>query len=171
MPVKLKRFLFYIVYLMVSVLLVFVQYSGLITLQIGTLSALVVLPCVLYAGFYFGCYKGATIGFLLGVLTDVYSTPMFFNTIVFAVFGFACGIIMTYLFNRNLAAACVLSVVGSFVYFLLKWFIVYAFVDPSPIYILFCYSLPSAIYTSLLGIAVYFIIRKVFNRYPVELKK
>ncbi len=171
MPIKLKRFFFFITYLIVSVLLIFLQSSGFITLQIGTFSAFFALPCVLFAGFYFGCYTGALMGFLLGILADVYSAPLIFNTVAFTVLGFACGLVMMYLFNRNLAAACVLSAVGSFVYFIAKWLIVYAFVDPVPFFVLWHYTLPSFIYTALFGIVFYFLIRKPFNRFPAELKK
>ncbi len=171
MPVKLKRFFFFVVYILFSVLFIFLQSSGLCTLQIGTMSALLVLPCVAYGGFYFGCYTGALIGFLLGVLTDVFSEPFIFNAVALTLIGFACGLVMMYLFNRNLAAACVLSFAVSLVYFFAKWLITYAFVDPTPAFILFRYSLPSALYTGVVGVALYFVIRPIFNKFPTQVRK
>ena len=147
MPTKLKRFLFVSIYLIACVFIILLQSSGLLTLQIVTASALLVLPAVAYGGFCFGCYIGAFIGFVCGVLTDAVSSTTYFNTVALMVLGFACGIIMTYLFNRNLAAACVLCPSVSFLYFFSKWLIVYAFKDPASGFVLLNYTLPSFIYT------------------------
>ncbi len=171
MPIKLKRFFFFVVYLLVGILFILLQSSGLCTLQIGTASAVLVLPAVIYGGFYFGCYTGALLGFVFGVLTDVYSAPLVFNTVALTIIGFACGLIMMYLFNRNLSAACVLSPAASFLYFFTKWITVYAFSDPAPWHIMLYYTLPSFIYTAAIGILFYFMIYPIFKRFPADIKK
>ncbi len=171
MAVKVKRFLFFVVFLIVSVFLILLQSSGLMTLQIGTASAVLILPAVMYGGFYFGCYTGALLGFVSGVLTDVYSAPLCYNTVVLTLLGFACGLITMYLFNRNLAAVCVLSPSVSFLYFFVKWLVIYAFSDPVPGFVLLHYTLPSFIYTAAVGILMFFIINPAFKYFPAEVRK
>ncbi len=166
MPVKFKRFLLFAFYLILCVLVIMLQSSGLFTLQIVTASAVLILPMITYGGFYFGCFTGALIGFICGVLTDAVSSTTYFNTIALTICGFACGMFMMYLFNRNLAAACVLCPSTSFLYFFSKWLIVYAFKDPASGFVLLNYTLPSFVYTAVLGILMYFIFLPFFKRLP-----
>lgn len=171
MPLKLKRFLFFTVYLLICLLIILLQSSGLATLQIATASAVLILPAVMYGGFYFGCYTGALFGFIAGVMTDVYSSTTYFNTVALTVCGFACGLIMMYLFNRNFAAACVLSPSVSFLYFFSKWLIVYAFKDPAPWFVFLHFTIPSFLYTAVIGVLMYFILHPFFRRFPDDVRK
>ena len=119
----------------------------------------------------FGCYTGAFIGFVCGVLTDAVSSTTYFNTFALMLLGFACGVIMTYLFNRNLAAACVLCPSVSFLYFFAKWIIIYAFKDPAAGFVLLNYSLPSFVYTSVVGILIYLVFQFVFKKMTITERK
>lgn len=171
MPVKLKRFFFFTLYLIFCLLIILLQSSGLLTLQILTASAVLILPMVAYGGFYFGCYTGALIGFVCGVMTDAVSSTTYFNTVALTVCGFACGVVMMYLFNRNLAAACVISSSVSFLYFFSKWLVVYAFKDLSCGFVLLNYTLPSFLYTAAVGILMYYIFLPFFKRLPQNERK
>ena len=154
--VKLKYLIIFIIYAVVSALIVLVQSTGLITLQIDTASAVLALPLVIYAGLYFGEFAGALIGLILGALSDTYSSTLTYNTIALTVCGFLAGIMIAYIFNRNVASACVLNIVAAVVFFFIKWLVVYAFSDPVPSFVLFRFMLPTAIYTAVLGILMYF---------------
>ncbi len=165
---KLRYFISFFIYLILGVLVILLQSTGIMTLQIGTASAVLVLPMTLYAGFYFGEYAGAVYGLLMGALTDVYSSSLFYNTIALVVVGFFAGVFITRLFNRNLAAASVLSSCSALLFFFIKWFVLYAFFDPVPMFILTRFSLPSSIYTAVFGILMYFPINLFFKKIPIR---
>lgn len=171
MPLKLKRFLFFTLYLILCLSIILLQSSGLLTLQILTASVVLVLPMITYGGFYFGCFTGALIGFISGVTTDAVSSTTYFNTIALTVCGFACGVIMMYLFNRNFSAACVLCSSVSFLYFFSKWLLIYAFKDPSCGFVLLNYTLPSFLYTAAVGVLMYYIFLPFFKRLPQTERK
>lgn len=144
------------------------QSTGIATFGIGNASAVIMLPAAIYAGYYFKEFAGVIFGFLSGVLLDTFSSTMLFNTITLSICAFFCGIIMSRLFNSNITAVCVLNIVASFVYFFAKWFIVYAFYDSEPLYILFNFTLPSAIYTAIIGIGIYFLLNPILSKLPVK---
>ncbi len=70
--------------------------------------------------FYFGWLPGAIFGFGSGILLDVYSSTSYYNVVALTVCGFVCGALMDRLFNRNIAAACVLNLAVAFAYFFCK---------------------------------------------------
>ena len=171
MPLKLKRFFFFALYIILCLLVIILQASGLFTLQIATASAVLILPMIIYGGFYFGCFTGALIGFIGGVLTDAFSSTAYYNTIALTICGFACGMIMMYLFNRNFAAAFVLNPSVSFLYFFFKWLFVYAFKDSASGFVLVNYTLPSFLYTAVLGVLMYFVFLPFFKKLPQSERK
>ncbi len=156
------------VYTLIAAFIILIQSTGLLTLQIGTASAVLVLPLTVYAGFYFGPYGAAVFGFLVGAATDAYSSTLAFNTVFFMVGGFAAGLIMSHYFNRNTAAAAVMNFGGAGIYFFIKWLVVYAFRDPSAGFVLLHFSLPSFIYTAALGFGMFFIANPIFKKIPIQ---
>ena len=159
-----KTIISFVGYLLVCLGLSLLQSTGMLTLQIKTASALLVLPAVIYAGYYFGDTLGGIIGFVAGALTDVYASTLYYNTTILAFIGFACGFITSHYFNKNLAAAVVLNAVVAVLYFFVKWILLYAFKDPTPHIILLNYTLPSIIYTGVVGVAIYFIANPILKR-------
>lgn len=151
-------------YMLVCLLICLMQSTGLLTLQIKTASALLILPAVIYAGYYFGDTLGGIIGFVAGALTDVYASTLCYNTVLLAVIGFACGFITSHYFNKNLTAAIVLNAVCSALYFFLKWLLLYAFIDPTPHIVLRNYTLPSVLYTAAVGILIFFLVNPILKR-------
>lgn len=166
--VKVKYFVFYAVYSMFCLVLLLVQSTGIATLQIGTASALLMLPATVLAGYYFKEFAGVLFGFVSGALLDVFSSTTYFNAIALAFCGFISGLIMSRLFNSNITAVVVLNLSASFLYFFAKWVVLYAFVDPAPMFILLNFSLPSAIYTAVCGIVMYFLLNPIFKRMPIK---
>lgn len=163
---RIKYFLSLAIYTMVCVFVLLLQSTGIMTLQLGHASAVLILPMVLYCGFYFGEYAGAVIGLFSGAITDSYSATFTYSTVALTVLGFAAGIVMSRLFNRNIAAAAVLNFVASFAYFFTKWVTVYAFSDPKPLFVLFNFTLPSVIYTAAIGFVVFFAMNPIFRNLP-----
>lgn len=156
------------VYTLVTAAIVLVQSTGLFTLQIGTASAVLVLPLTIYAGFYFGPLGAAAVGFLAGAATDTYSSPLVFNTLFLTAAGLTAGLLMSHYFNHNFAASVVVNLSGSAIYFFLKWFFIYAFSDPSAGFVLLHFSLPSFIYTGLLGVALFFVFNPILKKVPLR---
>ncbi len=165
---KFRYFISFAVYTLLSALTILLQSTGIMTLQIGTASAVLILPLVMYAGFYFGEYAGAVLGLLAGAFTDVYSSSSMYNIIALTVCGFASGLFITRLFNRNLAAAGVMSVAASALYFFVKWVVLYAFSDPQPMFVLTRFTLPSAVYTAVMGVLMFFVLNVFLKKIPVR---
>ena len=163
---RIKYFISLAVYTLVCIFVLLVQSTGIMTLQLGTASAVLILPMVLYCGFYFGEYAGAGIGLFSGAITDSYSATLTYSTVALTVLGFTAGVVMSRLFNRNIAAAVVLNLAAAFVYFFAKWVTVYAFSDPDPLYVLFNFTLPSVLYTAALGFVIFFVMNPIFKNLP-----
>ena len=164
---KLKRFVYLAVFSILALGLLILQSTGLATFKIGNASAVLMLPLTILAGFYFREYTGAVFGIAFGALTDVYSSTICYNTVALAIAGFVSGLLVSRLFNSNLAAVSVLSFGGSALYFFFKWLIIYAFYDPLPGYVLLHFIIPSAVYTALFGILIFFILHPLFRKVPV----
>ncbi len=164
---KLKYYLALSVYFIISFSVILVQSTGLLTLQLDTASAVLILPLVIYGGYYFGEYSGAVLGLIMGAVTDAYSSTLSYNTVVLTVFGFASGLMISRLFNRNFTAAAVLNIGGSVLYFFVKWLIVYAFNDPAAGFVLLRFSLPSMLYTALLGVLMFFLLNIFLKKIPI----
>lgn len=165
--VKFKRFVYLSVFSVLAFLFLLLQSTGLITFRIGNAVPQLTLVFTVLAGFYFKAYHGILFGIIFGALTDVYSSALFYNTVAFAVVGFTSGMLVTHLFNRNLAAVMVLNVAASVLYFLVKWLVFYAFKDPAAGYLLVNYMLTSAILTSVCGFVVYFALNPFYKKMPV----
>ena len=165
--VKFKRFVYLAVLCALTLFVWICQSTGLVTFKIGNAVPQFTMIFTLLAGFYFRAYHGALFGFVFGALTDVYSSSLAFNTVALSVLGFTSGMLVTHLFNRNLAAVAVISVAGSFVYFFVKWLIFYAFNDPVSGYVLAHYVLTSAISTAVFGLLTYFAINPFYKKMPV----
>lgn len=164
---KLKRFVYLAVFSILALGILILQSTGFVTFKIGNASAVLLLPLTILAGFYFREYTGAVFGIVFGALTDVYSSTFCYNTVALAIAGFVSGLLVSRLFNSNLAAVSVLSFGGSALYFFFKWLIIYAFYDPLPGYVLLHFIIPSAVYTALFGILIFFILHPLFKKVPV----
>ncbi len=168
---KIRYVVGFSLYSIASVLVVMLQSTGIMTLQLGTASAVLILPLVIYSGFYFGFLGGAVMGLISGAVTDVYSSTLMYNTVALTVVGFVAGVIIERFFNRNFAAASVLNISASVLYFFLKWLMVYAFTDPVPMFVLTRFSLPSAIYTATSGILLFFLLNLILKNIPSMAQK
>lgn len=168
--VKFKRFVYLAVFCVLSLAALLCQSTGFATFKIGNAVPQLALMFSCMAGFYFGGYHGVTFGLVFGALTDVYSSTICYNTVVFAIMGFVSGMLITYLFNRNLAAISVLTAASAIIYFFFKWLIFYAFTDMAAGYIFLHYMLSSALLTVICGLVIYFALNPFYKKLPVQQK-
>ncbi len=168
---KIRYYVSLALYSIICVLFSVLQLSGLITLNIGTASAVAAVPFTVYAGMYFGEYSGALSGLLFGAVTDASTSVFMYNTWVLTALGFLCGLLITRFFNRNFAAAAVLNVLSSTVYFFFKWITVYAFSDPSCGFVLTHFTLPSFVYTAAVGVILFFAVNPPLKKLTLRTTK
>lgn len=164
---KIKTYIYFAGYFIFGLAIIILQSSGIMTLNISTASALLILPATVFAGVFFKEFSGAIFGLVSGVIIDVYSSTYCYNAVALTICGFLSGILVSRLFNNNLISAIVLDFSASFAYFFFKWLVLYAFVDDAAVYILLRYTIPSAIYTAAVGVLMYLILSVVFKRIPV----
>ncbi len=164
MAAKVRTYISFALYSIICVFICLLQSGGIAPLNIKTASAVLSLPFVVYAGIYFGAYSGAVFGLVAGAVSDVYSSTVCFNTVVLTVLGFVCGFLITYLFNRNAAAAIVLNIGAGTVYFFMKWLIGYAFRDAACGFVLVRFTIPSFLYTAAIGVLLFFILNPLLKK-------
>ena len=165
--VKFKRFVYLAVFCVITLFFWLMQSTGLLTFKVGNAVPQFALIFTLLAGYYFKAYHGALFGFVFGALTDVYSSTLVFNTVALSVLGFTSGMLISHLFNQNLASVTVINVVGAFVYFFAKWLIFYAFVDSASGFVLTNYMLTSAVLTAVFGFLSYFALNPFYKKLPI----
>lgn len=168
---RIKKALAFTVYTGIEIIILLLQASGIMTLNIATASLVTAVPFTVYAGFCFGEFAGAGFGFIVGAVLDTYSSAVCFNVFALTVIGFLAGLFASRLFNRNFSAAAVLSTVACVGYFFAKWLILYAFTDPAAGYVLSKYVLPSFVYTAAVSLVLYVFARKIVAKLPETSKK
>lgn len=143
------------------------------SLKIGTAVPILLLPAVMVIACFLREWSGFISGLLCGIALDTVTngTRYFnsFNTIALIFLGASVGLIFRFLLNRNIKAMIIVSVLGSLLFFLLKWlFLDLMCGDPSAYELLVKYYLPSAIYTSLFAIPFFYYIKHLCEKYLIE---
>lgn len=131
-------------------------------ISIKTATPFLLLPLLLAFTIFADIKKSAFAGIILGACADsVASGSYCFNTIALLIIGTAACLAANRLFNKNLRATVVLSLLVAVIYFFAQW-ITFNSIGHSAkegLEYLFRYSLPSAIYTSVFVIPFYFIFK------------
>jgi rod shape-determining protein MreD len=117
-------------------------------------------------GLLYGEIAGGVVGFVGGMLMDLYVTPSVnFNAVTLALLGILCGLAINRLFMNNTLSALVLCFVGSFLYFFLYWLLFRVILGDGGAWIYFySFTLPSAVYTGAFGV-VFFPLLRWFRRH------
>ena len=93
-------------------------------LSIKTAYPFLVLPLLAAFSFFHSPLSSALAGFLTGACIDSVATSAYcFNTLFLTVAGMLISLFSSTLFNKNLKAAAVLSLILAVVYYLLYWFV------------------------------------------------
>ena len=148
------------------------QYSGLLTFSTGRLTAVLVVPSVVFCAMFMGEIGGSMLGLFMGICLDcVMIRAVCFNALFLMAAGFLCGLFAHYLINRNFLSAMVVSAVANFAYFLLKWLIFTAFSSSSASAIFWKLVLPSMGYTFVVSIPLYFLFSALLRQKAGEVKR
>lgn len=139
-------------------------------LSIGTATPTLLVPVVIMVACFLREWTGFLIGLFCGIALDtVMSGSSCFNTITLMFIGLAAGLVFRLLLNRNIKAAAIAGALGSAIYYLLKWLFFDLFAgDSSAIALLLRYHLPSAIYTAVFTVPLFFIVKKLTEKYVVS---
>ncbi len=140
------------------------------SLKFGTASPLLLLPAVIVIACFLREWTGFWTGLLCGIALDtVTNGTQYFNTITLMLFGVCVGLLFRFLLNRNIKAMIIVSVLGSFLFFILKWFFLDLLSgDPSAATLLLKYHIPSAIYTSLFAIPFFYYLKWLCKKNLIE---
>lgn len=146
----------------VIITFVFQNTGGLFPEPFG-IRALLLIPLTVCISMFEREFAGIFYGLLSGVLLDAFSAQStVFNSLMFTVFGFAAGSLITYLMRNNLLCATILTAAAALFYNILS-FIVYSAFDSldSPVVTFLRYYLASAFFTVLMTPVYYFIVRVI----------
>lgn len=147
-------------------ILFLLHYTDAIDLSIHNAQPLALLPLLTAFSIFAPPGKAATAGLLLGICMDgAASSTYCFHAAVMMLTAAAVSVVSTYLFNRNIRSALLLSFLTSLVYYALRWLVFYAFsgsVQSSLTYLL-SYALPSVLYTFLFIIPFYFLYKYFYQ--------
>lgn len=150
----------------VNILLFFgvILFSGndIIDISIKNATPLLLLPMLTAFSIFNSVTACALTGFITGALLDSVSSGTYcFNTIILMVLSVSVSLAANNLFNKNIRAAAALSLMTSFIYYIVYWLVFMAFgveIQNSLIYLLE-YGLPSAVYSAVFIFPFYFLYR------------
>lgn len=140
------------------------------SLKIGTAFPVLLVPAVMVIACFLREWSGFVSGLLCGIALDtVTNGTQYFHTFTLMLLGVAVGLTFKLLLNRNIKAMIIVSVLGSILFFLVKWlFLDLLGGDPSASQLLIKYYLPSAVYTSLFSIPFFYYVKHLCKKYLVE---
>lgn len=138
--------------------------------KIGTAFPVLLVPAVMVIACFLREWSGFIAGLLSGIALDtVTNGTQYFNTLALMLLGASVGLVFKLLLNRNIKAMIIVSVLGSLLFFLLKWlFLDLWHGDPSATALLIKYHLPSAIYTSIFAIPFFYYVKHLCKKYLIE---
>ncbi len=139
------------------------------SLRVGTATPLLLLPAVMVTACFLREWTGFWAGLLCGIALDtVINGSACFHTFGLAVFGLCFGLMFRFFFNRNIKSVILLGGIGSFVFFLVRWFFLTLLSkDFSAGALLLRYDLPSAFYTALFVIPFFYYMRHLCRKYVI----
>lgn len=107
---KMRVFLEYAVYLLITMLLQGLLFSR---LSIFGVKGFVLPAAAVAAGMFLGGVRGAVFGICLGLVTDMsYTESTFMYTMVFALIGFGAGFASEFYINKSFVVFMVLGVIA-----------------------------------------------------------
>ena len=155
------------------IFLIFIlQYSGLAPLTLAGMTAMLVVPSVVFCSMYMNEFGAAMLGLLFGVCLDAVSVrAVCFNALVLMAIGCAASITAKNLFNRNVFTALILSFACTALFFMLKWVVFTAFTLEGAGLLLVRHTLPSILYTSVISFPLYFLFARILRVSHAEVKR
>lgn len=141
-------------------------YTGILNLSIRNITPLLVLPLLTSFAIFHHPLSSSFVGLLCGIFMDSCMIGSYcFNAIILLLAGAGVSLMASNLFNKNIKATIVISLIICSVYFILQWLFFHSgnvtFKD-SLMY-LFNYALPTAVYSAIFVIPFYYLY-KHFNK-------
>lgn len=133
--------------------------SGTISLQIGNAVPFTVLSLVAAYSLFATPQKSAVIGLIVGIFLDSTAGDTYcFNAIIIMLIAVFVNLSANNLFNKNLRATFVISLLSAIAYYLFYWicFFIYGYTLKDSLNYLIGTGFPSAIYTSFFIFPFYF---------------
>ena len=134
--------------------------SQFVDISIKTATPMLLIPLLTAFSIFSGIGTSAVVGFISGAFIDSVAGQTYcFNTIVFMVMGVLVSLVASNLFNKNIFAAAVLSLITSGAYYLLLWICFHSIgvSAQNSLRYLLGYALPSAVYTAVFIFPLYFL--------------
>ncbi|MBR7133704.1 MAG: hypothetical protein IKD04_09270 [Clostridia bacterium] len=166
MPLKKRHPLYAVLTILLFFAVLIFHTSDIADISIKTATPLLIIPLLTAFSMFSSPLKAAVAGLISGACIDGVAQKNFsFNTVVLIIVSVFVSLAASNLFNKNIRAAAVLSLITAVFYFVLLWALFYAFgVSPEQsLEYLLKYALPSAVYSSVFIIPFYFIF-KHFDR-------
>ena len=140
--------------------------SEILNISIKTATPMIFLPLLCSYSFFANIKSCIAVGLISGAFVDSVSYRSYcFNTILLMIIAVSVCLCANNLFNKNIRAAVVLTLLASTLYFVMLWLVFYGFnsdIESSLGYLL-KYALPSALYSTVIVFPFYFIYKK-FNK-------
>lgn len=148
----------------------FIGYSsGLFVYPIRNATPMLLLPLMITFAMFEEELPSAMVGLFVGIFTDSLSSfGGIFHTVFFMILGMAVSLFIHYFLNNNIRSAFVLVLIGSLLYFLLRWLFCHAFGDTmigSTVYLM-QYAIPSTLYTTVFVFPLYYL-QRLLHRFKL----
>lgn len=143
-----------------------IQSSVLPAIEIGSITPNLMLIVTASYAFLLGDRPGILVGFLCGLLTDIFFGPVIgFSSMVYAVIGYLCGKFKNLLYVEDLSFPLIMIGVSDFACGFLNY--VFLFLVRNRLYVRFYIRtiiLPEVIYTVLLGVVIYPLLSLLYRK-------
>lgn len=144
--------------------------TAVLDISIKTASPIVLLPLLTAFSIFHSVPSASVTGFICGAFMDSVSAGSYcFNTVALMLLGAFVSLVADTLFNKNIFAAAVLSLITSALYFLALWGIFHTAGETvqNSIGYLLSYALPSSAYTAVF-IFPFFFLYRYFNKLKTQ---
>ncbi len=141
------------------------QISDIAALRISTASPLLILPLLTAFSIFNTPTKSVIAGFIAGASLDTVSARFGFNTLCLMLIALAVCLAANNLFNKNIRAAVVISLLACCLYFISIWAAFHLFgstIEDSIGYLL-KFGFPSAVYSAVFIFPFFYIYRYLEN--------
>ncbi len=139
--------------------------SDIADISIKTASPLLILPLLSAFSIFSSPSKSVLAGFIAGASLDAVCAKFGFNTVCLMLISLAVCLAANNLFNKNIRAAVVISLISASLYFICLWVTFHLFgatIEDSLGYLL-KYGFPSAIYSAVFIFPFFYIYRYLEN--------
>ncbi len=160
MPIKKHNYLITLLNILIFSFVILIQTSDILDLTVKTATPMLVLPLLCGYAFFADIRRCITAGLVTGIFIDsvAYNTYCF-NTVALMLLTVGVAVASNNLFNKNIPAAAVLSLIMAGIYYFFLWLFFYISSTDlqSSLGYLLKYALPSALYSAVFVFPFYYL--------------